>query len=299
MNLANKTFRNNQTNEVVRVIDSFENIAILEGKQRLDVRDLMNSTLYTEEIDVSSFFNNNSLGDTIANDIRGISESMISDNSNGEISINLGDNNNFKASNENITSVYTEEDERAELARKYGASNDNLSDLEKHNDSFSKLLNNDSEEEEKVVNNKTSAPKQDLNYKQIDEDPISKMFKGIKRTVDFSIDISIDNKIPRIDFIEMMEDSYETSIINFLASEFTDKLLRNPSIIESLIKDKIIKLINDSKKDKVVEKVEAVKRHTAKKTSVKKPVVKKIINKSSLEYLDGVYIDNDIKNYKS
>ena len=37
MNLANRIFKNNKTGEVVKVIDSFENIAILENKQKLDV----------------------------------------------------------------------------------------------------------------------------------------------------------------------------------------------------------------------------------------------------------------------
>ena len=34
MNLASKVFKNNMTGDVVKVIDSFENIAILENKQK-------------------------------------------------------------------------------------------------------------------------------------------------------------------------------------------------------------------------------------------------------------------------
>ena len=36
MNLANKSFKNNKTGEVIKVIDSFENIAVLENKGKED-----------------------------------------------------------------------------------------------------------------------------------------------------------------------------------------------------------------------------------------------------------------------
>src|SRR5690606_41385312 len=62
--------------------------------------------------------------------------------------------------------------------------------------------------------------------------PIS-MFKKTKRSVNFSVNIDYSNKIPRLDFIEMMEDSYETSIIDYLADEFTKDILSNPDQIKS------------------------------------------------------------------
>ena len=36
MDLSNKSFKDNQTGEIVKVIGSFENIAILENKQKID-----------------------------------------------------------------------------------------------------------------------------------------------------------------------------------------------------------------------------------------------------------------------
>jgi hypothetical protein len=75
------------------------------------------------------------------------------------------------------------------------------------------------------------------------EDPIITMFKNVKRSKDFSISLEIKNKIPRPDFIEMMEDSYNTSIIDFLAAEFTDNLLKNPQIIEDMIRQKIKEVV--------------------------------------------------------
>jgi hypothetical protein len=88
-------------------------------------------------------------------------------------------------------------------------------------------------------------------------DPIISMFRKAKRNTDFKISIDIEKKIPRLDFIEMMEDSYETSIIEYLAEEFTQQLLSNPNII----RDKIIKelqnmLDNNSDKPKKAKKKE-------------------------------------------
>ena len=74
-------------------------------------------------------------------------------------------------------------------------------------------------------------------------DPIVTMFKGVKRNVKFDINIEISDKIPRLDFIEMMEDSYEISLIDFLADEFTNKILDNPNIIKDTIIEKIKLLV--------------------------------------------------------
>ena len=75
------------------------------------------------------------------------------------------------------------------------------------------------------------------------EDPIITMFKRTKRNVDFKISVDISDKIPRLDFIEMMEDSYEISMIDFLADEFTNKILQNPSLIRESVKNRIKQLV--------------------------------------------------------
>ena len=93
------------------------------------------------------------------------------------------------------------------------------------------------------------------------EDPIIAMFRGVKRPVDFNIGLTLENKIPRLDFIEMMEDSYEKSIIEFLAEEFTNELLRNPEILKHKISNKIKEMVYEKKKA-------PVKRASGKKTAV-------------------------------
>jgi hypothetical protein len=248
MSLSNKTFKNNATGEIVKVIDSFENIAILENKGKAEVSKLLNPDLYTEQIDVSSFFNTQGAYNNLAEKIKNIPADKIRDDVAGEVMVNVDGSSQFRPqTNESAIIQVTEEDERAELARKYGVTNPQ-NDLAKQSEAFNKLLNPESEEVQQVQVNRNpiQQPVSQPSYQQpvqVVEDPIITMFKNVKRSKDFSISLEIKNKIPRLDFIEMMEDSYNTSIIDFLAAEFTDNLLRNPQIIEDMIKQKIKEVV--------------------------------------------------------
>jgi len=243
MSLSNKTFKNNTTGELVKVIDSFENIAILENKQKADVSQLLNPDLYTEQIDVSTFFNTQGAYNSLADKIKNIPADKIRDDIGGEVMINVDGNNSFSTKpsmDERAIVMTTEEDERAELARRYGVVTPQ-NDVDKQNQAFAKLLGEEEVQTVEVNRSETQRPVQ--KPVQMIEDPIITMFKNVKRSKDFSISLEIKNKIPRPDFIEMMEDSYNTSIIDFLAAEFTDNLLRNPQIIEDMIRQKIKEVV--------------------------------------------------------
>ena len=128
MSLANKSFRNNRTGDVIRVIDSFENIAILENKQKIDTRTLMDPNQYTEHIDPGSFFNNQGAYNILAEKIKNIPTSSIKDEDGvSPVVINSPDSNFGPATNESAIVMSSEDDERAELARKYGVSPANSS----------------------------------------------------------------------------------------------------------------------------------------------------------------------------
>lgn len=306
MSLSNKTFKNNATGEIVKVIDSFENIAVLENKGKAEVAHLLNPDLYTEQIDVSNFFNTQGAYNSLADKIKNIPADKIKDDVGGEVMVNVDGNNQFRPqTNESAIIQVTEEDERAELARKYGVTNPQ-NDLAKQSEAFNKLLNPESEEVQQVqVNRNPVQQPVSQTYQQpvqVVEDPIITMFKNVKRSKDFSISLEIKNKIPRLDFIEMMEDSYNTSIIDFLAAEFTDNLLRNPQIIEDMIKQKIkevvygaeVKDVNSQITDSVTqlhnekaekhepltwEKEPVLSKDLPKKTTTRKPRAKKEIAK--------------------
>lgn len=247
MDLANKTYKDNRTGEVVKVIGSFENIAILENKQKVDVTRLTDTNFYTEQIDPSSFFSNQGSYNILADKIKNISTENIRDDDSGEISVSVGGDGFRPAMNESAIVMTSEEDEKAELARKYGVNTTDTNSLNKQNQAFAKLLGEDNElpfQPTEQVKKVEVRREETVQQRQVVlEDPIITMFKNVKRVKEFSISFEIKNKIPRPDFIEMMEDSYNTSIIDFLASEFTNNLLKNPQIIEDMIKQKIKELV--------------------------------------------------------
>jgi hypothetical protein len=296
-NLRDKSFRNNLTGEVVRILDSFEDIAILEDKSRVDTRHLLNPGLFTEvgsqpiqsfnesifnpieveEVIPENFFSNQGAYNSLADKIKNIPQHLIKDDPNaGQAFVRIEDpegnptttafDNAVKVpTNESAVIQVSPEDERAALAAKYGVVNPAES-INKQNEAFSKLLGEDTppdeevqviqvnrEESEEVIQRFEVNGNQQEEYKReyiqqpIVEDPIIRMFKGVKRSLDFNVSIDIDNKIPRVDFIEMMEDSYETSIIDFLADEFTNNIVSNPQMIKEMIKTKINEVVYGKK----------------------------------------------------
>ena len=266
MSLVNKSFKNNQTGEVIRIIDSYQNIAITDKKERIDVGRLMDNRYYTVEIDPKSFFQNESTYNLFAEKIRNVDLSKVPvdrENSIGGDSISLPSTDGFNpTTTESAVIMYDPEDEKAELMRKYGAI-DTSAQL-KQQQAFSKLLGEDDGGEVVQVNvDRQSAvsqpqpiqqaqPQQEVVQRVNFEDPIITMFKNAKRNVDFSVDLKVEGKIPRIDFIEMMEDSYEISIIEFLADEFTNDLLRNPNKLKMKVIEEIKKKVYPKSINKVV-----------------------------------------------
>ena len=184
------------------------------------------------------------------------------------------------SSNESAVIQMSEEDEKAEIMRKY-----NVTEQPKTVSPEELLGETPVENIQQVQNNQpVQQPIQQAPIQQAQvEDPIISMFKNVKRIVDFKFDFSIDEKIPRIDFIEMMEDSYNTSIIEYLADEFTNKLLNDPSIIKNLIKEKIESLVKDgvdvekptTKKPTTRKTTTTTRKPAAKKTTTRKPTAKK------------------------
>ncbi len=309
INLKDKSFKNNLTGEIVRVLDSFEDIAILEDRSRVDSRHLANPSLYTEivsrpinenltsllssdtyveEIKPENFFSNQGAYNSLADKIKNIPQHLIKDDptaGQAVVRIEDPDGNTSTAfdnavNNESAIIQINPEDERAALAAKYNIVNPAES-INKQNEAFSSLLGEDTPPNEEVrVTNVEEVQRFDVNPNQyqneyIQDDPIIKMFKGVKRNLDFNISIDISNRIPRLDFIEMMEDSYETSIIDFLADEFTNNIVRNPENIREIIKSKINELVYDKVKKESVVKTLAVEDELTINGSSMKPVTKR------------------------
>lgn len=260
--MKNKKFRDIINNKIVQVTDQFEDVIILDGKSKIKMNQLMNPAIFEEYIDPNSFLKNDTFINTFANQLKSI---PLDDFQNRVPSEEMGFKNtiNTGVAEVDLTNIpYDPELEKEELLRKaqtvYGYGNKLF---EKQYESLKGILEEDEEITQISVDqipqpqvNQTQQPVERLIEQETKienkMDPILEMFKNVKRNTNFKIDFSVENKIPRLDFIEMMEDSYNTSIIDFLAQEFTDQILNDPDIIKEKIKDKLMDLVypNDTTK---------------------------------------------------
>jgi hypothetical protein len=201
--------------------------------------------------------------------------------------------------------------ERLELMKKYGINNNPIVDAQKQLDKFKSILEDPQKEDEEEIQKfevdreedmvmteevkyqeniveETKKTPAESNSKKVEknDDPIIAMFKNVKRNREFSVSINYENKIPRADFIEMMEDSYNTSIIEFLADEFTNQILENPN----LIRDKIIAEIK-----KIVYKGEEVveTEKKSKEIELDAKIETKIVEKPKRGRTKKVILEND------
>ena len=318
MDFLNKTYKNRITGDTFTIIDVYQNVAITSNKEKINTVLLNNDKLFIpvgfsgassngfmnesvsrnplkeDVIEPSKFFDNQGTYNVFAEKIK----SLPLDNIPYDNSMSSKIENNFPNNNESAIIMSDPEDEIAELKRKYGASSVDSS-IKRQIDTFDRILNPEKEntdEENSVVQNREVSREMSTEVKREDvepmvqrieiQDPIISMFKNVKRNLDFKINLKIDGKIPRLDFIEMMEDSYDVSMIEYLAEEFTNNLLMDPSFIRNKIIDEIKSMIDkkngvtktESRKIPEVEKEEREVLNEGLPTPVKSkrnPVVKK------------------------
>ena len=284
MSLVNKSFKNKITGDTFTIIDVYQNVAITDNKEKIDTKLLMNDKLFSpvsgevresfsfkksgeDIVDPQRFFENQNAYNYLAETIKKIDTSRIKEeNQSTNVSY---PNSDFNVSNESAIVYSDPQDEIEELKRKYGATSVDDS-LRKQNEAFARILD-PQEEVQSIEVPRSPAPQEQQEYYPVNQpvqrieavDPVTSMFRNVKRNLDFNINLKIEGKIPRLDFIEMMEDSYEISIIEYLAEEFTNNLLSDPSIIRNKIISEIKSMID--KKNGVTDK-----------PVVNKPVVKEV-----------------------
>jgi len=245
MSVNNKTYIDNKTGESITIKDSYGDIAVTESNTKISVQRLTNTLFYTEEIDPKNFFNNDTTLNAFADKIKNIDTSQLP--TDGPEPVHIQADGAYQPNTNESAVIYGEvdpEDERAALLAKY-----NHPPEQKKGSGFDSLLENDSQPQQNNLvkpNTEYTQPKQDVQqhnpnvYQEPNRpiappDPMVSMFKNIKRNNKFEVNLTLTDKIPRTDFIEMMEDSYEKSIIDFLADEFTNKILRDPQSIKDMI----------------------------------------------------------------
>jgi len=285
---TNKKFTDLINGKVVQVTDQFEDIVILDNKTKIKVNKLLDHNFYDEYIDPKNFFRNEGLVSAFTEKIRQIpTESIINekekyDPKNPPVLKNYGDPMRPSFDEPAVLPYDPEEEKRALIAKAQNMFNGGNDAINKQMESLKSIIEDDVDDnsdfgnnQEKIieypkVNSRPIEPQiRNENYMNNNNtiDPIIQMFRNAKRNTDFKINFSISNKIPRLDFIEMMEDSYNTSIIDFLAEEFTNELLLNPESIKNKIKDQISSMVYKSS-----QKVESNNEVT--KTSTRKKITK-------------------------
>jgi hypothetical protein len=276
--VINKKFTEISTGTVVSVTEQFEDVAILNNNSRINLKRLLDGNFYSESlgrpavkstedyVDPKDFFDNSSYK-LFADKIKSIPNEVI---------------NNLKDERESDSAIMEvdPEMEKRELQNKANQMMKNLNPsaaAQKQTASLMSMIGEDVPEEQVIhsdFNNTKStvegpvvrinADREETKSQQTVTQPISRpvenvidpifsIFKGVKRNKDFSFVIEISDKIPRVDFIEMMEDSYEKSIIDFLADEFTEKIISDPELIRSKIKKEIHSIVYGEKKEDVVD----------------------------------------------
>jgi hypothetical protein len=211
-----------------------------------------------DSVDPNKFFNSQNTYNTFAEKIKNIPLDQLPNETNtSNISATISPYQDLGVStNESAIITVDPEDEIEELKRKYGATTIDDS-IRLQNEKFAKILDPQPEQVEEVqkievtrdpIPQNQTYPEPPIQRIEV-QDPVTMMFKNVKRNLDFHIDLKVEGKIPRLDFIEMMEDSYEISIIDFLAEEFTQNLLKDPNLIRNKIKSEIKRLLESNSKN--------------------------------------------------
>lgn len=274
--MKGRKFTDLTSGKIVEVKDQFEDIVILDNNSKIKSHRLLDKNYFDEYVDPNTFFKNDGLLNSFAHKIRQIPDNVIQNmNESSDTTRTSGvDMNNISGStsirpsmDESAVLPSDPELEKEELMRKYNiktAPIDPSIAAQKQMEKFQSFLQEEPQESpqkqeeqvqrvevsrddsgEVIINNIPGIPNS-REFIQPKVDPIIQMFQNVKRNTDLVIDFKIENKIPRKDFIEMMEESYNTSIIDFLADEFTNNILQNPSIIKDKIKDEIKKIVYGS-----------------------------------------------------
>ena len=249
-----------------------------------------------DSVDPNKFFSNQTTYNAFADQIKRIPmEKIPYENDSNSLRMPDSYSNLPVATNESAIIMSDPEDEVEELKRKYGAvSVDNS--IRRQNETFAKFLEDPQETQTDNIQrvevsrdnnpepvsyqneNKTNYMNQFQNDNQAPVqrveavDPITQMFKNVKRNTNFNLNIKITGKIPRLDFIEMMEDSYDVSIIEFLADEFTRNILNDPSVIRDKVISEIKSMIEKNSGNKSVDESQSEEKKvvTPKKTTSRK-----------------------------
>jgi hypothetical protein len=235
LNLEGK-FYEDKSGTVVKVNTIDGNIAHLDTGSRIAVERLLDNNFFTEQIDPNSFFDR---APSYLNDINSqlttLDTNNISDNAApSQVKV-------IEQAEDSMKTVTIQPDDIE--ARKKEMMENAARIREKSlaaNEAIEKSINEHNRNLDGVTVEGVAKPIQMQQQAYVPptpvEDPIYAMFSQVKRSANFSVNVKLSEKIPKKDFIKMWEDSYEVSIIDYLVDEFTEKLLKDPTMIKDQVR---------------------------------------------------------------
>ena len=225
------------------------------------------------KIDAESFLKNNIMTTNLASQLKSVVEHIdpntIRDDTRASLTINDEDDDSIvvNAVNNDMLEEIDLEKEKEEIAEKYK----NVYSVPiKKNEVVINVDNN-------IENSVTSTSNINDNVKN---NPIVDMFKSVKRTVDFSVELHISNKIPQPSFIKMWEENYNDSIIDYLTNNISQDLLNNPQQVKEIVKDGIMKVVYGKNYNKQPTGDIATKKKTTSKKRTTKKKTKKVVTEN-------------------
>ena len=116
------------------------------------------------------------------------------------------------------------------------------------------LLNKYKQEDKKIKKGQTladivNAPDTTIPTPQVKKDSAEDFFRGIKRTEDLELEIKVNEKIPNKTFIIAMEENHEKSIVEYLANDIFNNIMKNPKELKKNIEDALREKIGISKEN--------------------------------------------------
>jgi hypothetical protein len=237
--MIGKQFQSLKTQEVVKIDQMFENIAILDNGDRVSVQRLLDKNYFEEFIDPKAFLSQSAV-DIIASKIKSIPDEVLNklpDERESEVRIS-GVDGFGNVSSESAVILSDPEEEKRLLLQKYANIPSRPMSPPTPNRSLQDLLDDEPFEAPRIKTPR-QIPVQENVPEPPKESPQMLMFKGVKRTHPIIFNVKLDTHIPRLDFIDMMEDSYEYSIIDWLSEEITGQIFQDRERIKSEIKDQI------------------------------------------------------------
>jgi hypothetical protein len=274
--MINRKFLNNSTGDVVEVMGLDDGIADLSDGNRILATRLTDANLYTEYIDPNTFFESRKY-DELIDGVKNIQDLSRATNSDSYIEVrpvrDYEDDGVYRPEVNEEDMIQRAIDNQKRLQDSVGRQQE-LIEKQLNGEVMPKERKRDTlQQNENVYNNDVShEPREPVQRIEVDNS-MTQMFKSIKRSQDIKFDLVINEKVPRKDFMEMWEESYEQSIIEYFADEFVYKLTSNPIHLKQIIIDALTEYVYGKDKGKVQPEINTEESTPApKRRSRKKPI---------------------------